>query len=259
MDNSAWRLLVRELTNAGFGDAVSPDLRARLDKPAGVIEVDFRRRFDADEVKGNFQLWKPDRSDHYSLHSFAMQLRKAGHKEWMHQTFQQSGGPYTLREAYNLLSGRPVYKQLEAGGGQPYGAWLKLDFDRKLENGNYARKYYHGDDGFDLGAVLRRYPIRELGDAGKRKALIESLQRGDLAAVTLEGSGETKLYVTPSIPTRSLLVQDEHGIRVSPEKLVPGSVQRVAPVAEAIAARREIKQVGERQVAARRGKRQRLQ
>jgi hypothetical protein len=57
--------------------------------------------------------------------------------------------------------------------------------------------------------------------------------------LTEAGFGERKLFITPSIPTRSLLVQDENGIRVSPEKLV--------------------KQVVERQPVMRRGKRQRLQ
>jgi hypothetical protein len=67
--------------------------------------------------------------------------------------------------------------------------------------------------------------------------LIETLKRGDLAKVTMTGAEGAlrKLFITLSIATRSLLVQDENGIRVSPEKLV--------------------KQVGERQPAPKRVKR----
>ncbi len=240
MDNTAWRLTVRELTEVGFGAAATASLRARMDKGDEQIEVPFRKWLEGDEVQGRLQLRRSDPLGHYALNAFEMRLRKARHTEWMQQTFQQSGGVYTLQQAYNLMSGRPVYKQLEGAGGNPYEVWLKLDFDRKLENGNYARKYYHADDGFNLGEVLGRYPIRELGDARQRKALIGALERGDLAAVTMKGAEgpERKLFITPSIPTRSLLVQDENGIRVSPEKLV--------------------KPIGERQPAPRRVKRQRL-
>jgi hypothetical protein len=260
MNDTEWRLTVRELEKGGFADAVTPRLRTMLDKGQERIEAPLLRWFGADEVQGKLQLRKSDRSDSYSLESFDMLLRKAGHTDWLQQNFQQFGGPYTLPEAYNLLSGRPVYKRIGYGGGKPTEAWLKLDLERRLENGNYASKYYHPKDGFDLGAVLGRYPIRELEDDRQRKALIGSLQRGDLAAVTVDGADglARKLFVTPSIPTRSLLVQDENGIRVSPEKLAQGAVSRLAPVAERTVVRRDIRQIGERQPVARRQKRQRL-
>jgi len=235
-------------------------LRARMDKGDAKVEEPFRKWFDGDGVKGILQLQRSDPSGHFSLRAFDLQLRKAAHIHWLRQNFQQFGGAYTLREAYNLMSGRPVYKRLDAGDGKPYEAWLKLDFDRKLENGNYARKFYHAEDGFDLGAVLGRYPITELADAGPRKELIDSLKRGDLAKVTMVGGDgvERKLFITPSIATGSLLVQDENGIRVSPEKLAVGALARVPPVAEAVAPRREIKLVEDQKPALRRGKRQRL-
>lgn len=237
MDNTAWRLLAKQLTDAGFGDVATPGLRAQMDKSDGQVEVPFQRWLDGDEVQGRLQLRKAERSDYYSLDGFEIGLRRAGHTDWLKQNFQQFAEPYTLQEAYNLLSRRPVYKQIGYGEGNTAEAWLKLDFDRKLENGNYARKYYHADDGFDLERVLGRYPIIELADAGPRKELIETLKRGDLAKVTMQDADDSrrKLYITPSIATKSLLVRDENGIRVSPEKLV--------------------KQVGERQPAPKRVKR----
>jgi hypothetical protein len=260
MDNTAWRLLAKQLTETGFGDVVTAGLRTRMNKGDEQVEVPFRKWFDGDEVQGGLQLRKPERSDYYALDAFDIRLRKAGHTDWLQQTFQQSGGAYTLQEAYNLMSGRPVYKQLEGTGVKPYEAWLKLDFDRKLENGNYARKYYHADDGFNLESVLNRYPVTELAEAGPRKELIETLKRGDLARVTMAGAEgvERKLFISPSIATRSLLVQDENGIRMSPEKLAGGSVPRVSPVAETTPPRREMKQLEDRKPALRRAKRQRL-
>jgi hypothetical protein len=261
MDTRAWRSLERELRDGGFGEAATAGLRTRLEKGAREIQVPFGKRFGADDVWVILHLRQGDHPDHYSLNSFDFQLRKAGHTDWLRQNFQQFGGPYTLQEAYNLLSGRPVYKRIGYNDGKPTEAWLRLDFDRKLENGNYAGKYYHSDDGFDLEGVLGRYPITELAAAGPRKELIDTLKRGDLAKVTMAGAEgvERKLFITPSIPTRSLLVQDENGIRLTPEKLVTGDPARVTPVAETAQVRKEIKQVGERQPVARKSKRQRLQ
>jgi hypothetical protein len=260
MNTRAWRSLERELRDAGFAAAATDGLRARLEKGEPGIDVTMGHRFGQDDVRVTLHLQKSHHGDSYELSSFDLQLRKAGNMDWMQQHFQQSGGPYTLQEAYNLLAGRAVYKHIGAPGEKPYDVWLRLDFDRKLNNGNYANKYYHREDGFDLATVLGRYPIRELGDARQRKDLIGVLHRGDLAAVTFDGvdGTERKLFITPSIPTRSLLAQDENGIRVSPEKLAQGAVSNVDPVKENSAVRLNARQIGERQPVQRRGKRQRL-
>ena len=44
---------------------------------------------------------------------------------------------FTAKEAYNLLSGRSVHKDLISMEGKTYSAWVQLDFTSKEKNGNF--------------------------------------------------------------------------------------------------------------------------
>lgn len=83
----------------------------------------------------------------------------------------------TAKEAYNLLSGRSVNKDLTNKEGQPYNAWLQLDFNEKDKNDNFKVKQYHQGYGYELEAVLNRYPIKELGN-DEEKVKLKSLEKG---------------------------------------------------------------------------------
>ena len=50
----------------------------------------------------------------------------------MEQTFYLNKGKgVTAKEAYNLLEGRAVHKELTTKAGEPYKAWIQLDFENK--------------------------------------------------------------------------------------------------------------------------------
>jgi hypothetical protein len=222
MTDTTWQWIGQQLGGLGFGEAVTPGLRANLEKGDAAVEVKMAGRRMEDDIQATLRLWKPDGSDFYYLHDFDLQLRKLGHAGWVKQNFQQSERPYTLQEAYNLLSGRPVFQRPGNPENGMTEAWLKLDFSQRLENGNYPTRYYHASDAFHLERVLNQYPIRELRNPDERKRLIETLRKGNVAAATFDGkSGDAvRLYVTPSLPTWSLVVQDGNGIRLPVDKLL---------------------------------------
>jgi hypothetical protein len=128
---------------------------------------------------------------------------------------------YTLKESYNLLSGRPVFKNLLAKDGVGYEAWVKLDSKKKLDNGNHELKLYNKNYGFSLESVLKEYSIKELANPQYKANLIDSLHRGNLQKATFiekEGS-ERQLFISPSITTGSLNIYDESKKRVPLERL----------------------------------------
>jgi hypothetical protein len=129
---------------------------------------------------------------------------------------------YTLKEAYNLLAGRPVFKDLVSNEGKQYAAWVKLNFKNQLDNGNYEMKQFTANYGFDLEATLKHYPIKELLNATYKQALTDSLNRGNLQKVTfVSGEGkEEKLYISPHITTGALAVYDANKQRMTTETLV---------------------------------------
>jgi len=99
----------------------------------------------------------------------------------------------TLREAFNLLCGRAVFTEITPPNGDKYSAWIQLNFAEKTLEGNYLIKRFRAYNGYDLGNLLCRYPIRELDDAALKTDIIQGLRRGDLIPVTfLKPSGRTE-------------------------------------------------------------------
>jgi hypothetical protein len=222
MTDTTWQLIGQQLGGLGFGEVITAGLRANLEKGEAAVEVKMAGRRIEDDIQATLRLRKSDGSDFYYLHDFDLQLRKLGHAGWEKQNFQQSERPYTLQEAYNLLSGRPVFQRPGNPENGMAEAWLKLDFGQRLENGNYATRYYHAIDAFNLEGVLNQYPIRELKNPDERKSLIETLRKGDVAAATFDGKfgDAVRLYITPSLPSCSMIVQDGNGIRLPSDKLL---------------------------------------
>jgi len=87
----------------------------------------------------------------------------------------KKGKGVTGKEAFNLLDGRSVHKDLVTKEGQPYKAWMKLDFDKKDKNNNFEVKQFHENYGFDLKAAVEKFPITDLKEVDKEKALMQSL------------------------------------------------------------------------------------
>ena len=169
-----------------------------------------------------------------------LQLQKGGQANSLSQTFyitskkatddsedgnQQKNkidNKYTLKEAYNLLSGRAVFKNLVSKEGHEYEAWVKLNLKNKLDNGNHEMKQYTKNYGFELETVLSKYPIKELTNEQYKQSLLDSLHRGNLQKATFVGSDgkEEKLYISPNITLGALNVYDQNKERLSTERLV---------------------------------------
>ena len=132
---------------------------------------------------------KSDTSDMYFFNSYHASLEK-GNGEKAEQTFYLNKGKgVTGKEAFNLLDGRSVHKDLVTKEGQPYKAWMQLDFENKGKNNNFEVKQFHEKYGFDLKAAVEKFPITDLKEPDKEKALMQSLQKGNVQSVTIEKDG----------------------------------------------------------------------
>lgn len=117
------------------------------------------------------------------------------------QTFYISKGTgVTFKEAFNLLQGRAVYKNLINMDGEKYNAWIQLNFGEKDLHNNYKMKQFSSQYGYDLEKTLEKYPIRELNDTQLRNSLIRSLKKGNLHVVTFEKSTKTEKMLIEACP-----------------------------------------------------------
>ncbi|MBN3581071.1 hypothetical protein JYB64_01650 [Algoriphagus aestuarii] len=75
--------------------------------------------------------------------------------------------------------------------------WIKLDFDQRTEDGNYAFKKFYQNYGFNLESEQSRFPIKELVNAQEKELLISSLSRVNTQMVNLETGQPVMIEADP--------------------------------------------------------------
>ena len=198
----------------GFGDKLNNDLESKIKEQPTEFKLlltgEFARNETKDKVSYQLDFKKSDQTDMYFLNRYQANLKNEDPTQEKTQTFyitKNSG--ITAKEAYNLLSGRAVNKDLNNKEGQPYNAWLQLDFQEKDKNDNYKVKQYHTGYGYDLEMVIAKYPIKEQLEAEQKTKLMKSLEKGNITQVTFarEG-GEDKMYVAANPQYKTLDLYD---------------------------------------------------
>lgn len=148
MDEKTLAFNEGQLLKVGMKEAFTPELQMKMEQGIPLIQHEFKKIYDRDHVNATLYLKKSETSGHYFLNKFDLSLQKEGETNQVSQTFylnwknvpKEEGSDqtlrkenkYTIKEAYNLLSGRPVFKNLVSKDGADYQAWVKLDFKNKL-------------------------------------------------------------------------------------------------------------------------------
>lgn len=134
-----------------------------------------------DFIRYDLNFSKSKDSDMYFLNNYQATLKKPGIPERDH-TFNLSQNNWiTAREAYNLLSGRSINKDLTKDGNtEKINIWTKLDLDVKDARGNFPSRYFYPNFGYDLDKAISKYPIKALDDPNKKADLIAALKKGDM-------------------------------------------------------------------------------
>jgi hypothetical protein len=92
---------------------------------------------------------------------------------------------------------------------------------QREQNGNYKLLHFPDSNGFNLRAVLSKFPINELTDSGKSARLVLALQKGNLQPVTMIVDGkEQKLFLQAAPADRTLSIYDKGAVH----PLTPGQV-----------------------------------
>lgn len=194
MNQKNFEYLKDQVKYSGFGDSLENDLKANLQKQAPEFTLQHQATFGKDQVNSQLHFKQSKQSDLYFLNSYEAELKKENQKEALKQTFyiSKNGGNVTLKEAYNLMEGRAIHKELTNKEGQKFSAWQQMDFKQTENNGNFKIKQFHEKYGFDLDKALEKHPIKELSEESDKKRLIESLQKGNRQVVTFEKDGVEK-------------------------------------------------------------------
>lgn len=214
MNTQNLEFLTNGLKYMGFGDKLNAELEKQItQQPAEfqlTLQGEFKKGDVTEKVDYRLDFKKSDQSDMYFFNRYHATLKNEDSTLDKSQTFyitKNSG--ITAKEAYNLLSGRSVNKDLTNKDGQPYNAWIQLDFNEVDKNNNSKIKQFTEGYGYNLEATLNRYPIKELGNNDDKVKLMKALEKGNLQQVTFIKEGrEEKMFVTANPQYKTLDLYD---------------------------------------------------
>jgi hypothetical protein len=214
MNTKNLEFLKEGLKYMGFGDKLNADLEKNIERQWKDFQLnltgEFARENIKDRVEFRLDFKKSDQSDMYFFNRYQATLKNDDPAQEKSQTFyvtKNSG--VTAKEAYNLLCGRSVNKDLTNKEGQAYNAWLQLDFSQKDKNDNFKVKQFHSGYGYDLEATLKKFPIKELTNDEEKVKLMKSLEKGNLQPVTFLKEGkEEKMHIEANPQFKALSLYD---------------------------------------------------
>lgn len=223
MNENNLKYLKDQLKYTGFGETFDAELKENMmkgDKDFKIMHTGIMNNGvpNRDTVKVELNFKKSDQTDMYFFNSYYVNLQKEENKPGLEQTFyiNNDATSITLKEAYNLMEGRSVNKDLKTKEGESYNSWLKFDFKQTDNSGNFKINHYHQNYGYDLEASLEKHSIKELNTAQYKEDLVSSLKKGNLQSVTFVVSGvESKMFVEANPQFKTLNVYDGNLQRIN--------------------------------------------
>lgn len=220
MNNENLQYLKDNIKYMGFGENMYRELERNLGEGKAEFQLRFAAEINKKPFDATLNFRKSDSTDMYFFNNYNASLEK-NNGEKNEQTFYLNKGKgVTAKEAYNLLDGRAVHKDLTTKEGQPYKAWIQLDFENKDKNNNNEVKQFHENYGYDLKAAVEKFAVAELSDPEKAKALMQSLEKGNVQSVTIEKDGSShKMFMEADPQYKKVTVYDSNMKMVAKESL----------------------------------------
>jgi hypothetical protein len=202
METQNAEFLKKSLLNLGFGDKLNAELDKQMEAKTPEFKLGLQHEFNRKTVDYTLHFKAGDNQDMYFFNKYdAIINHKDDPAKDINQTFFiNKGSGITAKEAFNLMEGRAVHKQLYNLEGQKYQAWLTLDDKNLTENGNKKIKHYHENYGYDVEKVIAGKGIKELNDPKAKEELMRSLKKGNAQQITVEREGTDKKYFIAANP-----------------------------------------------------------
>ena len=200
MNMKNYDYLKNQVKFLGFGENLDNDLKEKIQTQDQDFTIPHQTKFGQDEVSSTLHFSKSKESEMYFFNGYDLALKQPGKDDVLNQSYYVGKeNNYTLKERYNMLDGRAVFKELnklvEVGEGdekklkatdQTYKAWKDLDFKQTDKQGNFLTKTMF----WDHVKLLEKYPLKELETPYDRSRLIASLEKGNVTKVTVIKDGE---------------------------------------------------------------------
>jgi hypothetical protein len=202
METQNAEFLKKSLLNLGFGDKLNAELDKEMEAKTPEFKLGSQHEFNQKTVDYTLHFRSGDNEGMYFFNKYDATINhKDDPAKDINQTFFiNKGSGITAKEAFNLMEGRAVHKQLYNLEGQKYQAWLTLDDKNRTENGSKKLNHYHENYGYDVEKVIAGKGIKELNDPKAKEELMRSLKKGNAQQITVEREGIDKKYFIAANP-----------------------------------------------------------
>jgi hypothetical protein len=220
MNNDNLQYLKDNIKYMGFGENMYRELERNLGEGKAEFQLQFAAEINKKPFEATLNFRKSDSTDMYFFNNYHASLEKSNGEKNEQTFYLNKGKGVTVKEAYNLLDGRAVHKDLTTKEGQPYKAWIQLDFENKDKNNNFEVKQFHENYGYDLKGAVEKFAVVDLNDPEKAKALMQSLEKGNVQSVTIEKDGSShKMFMEADPQYKKVTVYDSNMKMVAKESL----------------------------------------
>jgi hypothetical protein len=184
MNQENLKFLQDRLFYLGTEKRLHPDLEKNMAEGKPEFKLSFSNHYDKDKLSAELHFRKSDTNDMYFLNKYDATIQKPSQESKSQTFYLDHGKGVTMKEAYNLLDGRSVNKDLKNKEGEVKNAWIKLDFTAKEPNGNFKQEQFYKPYGFDLHTELFKLPLPQM-HSEKFNQMVESLERGNMQKLIL--------------------------------------------------------------------------
>jgi hypothetical protein len=220
MNNENLQYLSDNLKYMGFGESLKTELEKNLKEEKPDFQLHYKAEINKKPFEATLNFRKSDTTDMYFFNNYKASLEKSNGEKTEQTFYINKGKGITGKEAFNLLDGRSVHKELLNKEGVAYQAWIKLDFENKDKHNNSEVKQFHNNYGYDLKGTVEKFAIADLKDPEKEKALMQSLQKGNIQSVTIEKDGNShKMYIEADPQFKKVNLYDSNMKMVAKESI----------------------------------------
>ncbi|MGN6396681.1 MAG: hypothetical protein ACTHMI_14015 [Mucilaginibacter sp.] len=224
MNTQNLEFLKKSLLNLGFGEKVNKELEQHISKQTPEFVLHTKHEFNQKPVDYQLHFKAGESEGMYFFNKYDATINKGKEQEVNQSFYINKGNGITAKEAFNLMEGRAVHKQLFNKEGEKYQAWLQLDPEKLTQNGSKEIKRFNENYGFDLEKVLTGKGIKEMESADSKDSLLRSIKKGNAQQITVtNGKEETKYFVSASPQFKTIDLYDDKMKRIKREELLQPS------------------------------------
>jgi hypothetical protein len=225
-----------QLKYAGFGDRLNDKLEELFknnDEKTVVFNtaIEYGKDATAKTVNYDVRFQRSATSSLFFLNNFSAAMEKTPGELVSNTFYLDRAKGITAKEAFNLLEGRSVYKELKNKEGDKYNAWVKLNPEAKDEKGNIKFSTFNDNYGYDLSKSLEKIQTPDLFFNLSKEDTLKSLQKGNL--VEMHTADKTEKYFIAAEPQyKTMSIFNEAGEKQFVNNKQAASVDQKPPVGE---------------------------